>query len=93
MATITKEISFCICQLFLILITCYQYTLSPILKLIGVQCRFYPSCSAYAKMAFQNHSLLKGLYLTIKRLLRCNPFFDGGCDFCKKNTNSINKKG
>jgi len=37
-------------------------------------CRFYPTCSNYAIEALTTHGLFKGLYLTIKRVLNCNPF-------------------
>lgn len=37
-------------------------------------CRFYPTCSNYAIEAIEKHGSIKGTYLTIKRLLRCNPF-------------------
>lgn len=47
---------------------------------LGGQCRFYPSCSAYARKALQKHGLFKGLFLTSWRLVRCNPFNPGGVD-------------
>ena len=37
-------------------------------------CRFYPTCSNYAIEALETHGFFKGTYLTIKRLLKCNPF-------------------
>lgn len=37
-------------------------------------CRFYPTCSNYAIEAIEKHGSIKGTYLTIKRILRCNPF-------------------
>lgn len=43
-------------------------------------CRFYPTCSEYAKQAIQKHGLAKGLFLGIKRILRCHPFSKGGYD-------------
>ena len=48
----------------------YRYTLSPLLPR---SCRFEPSCSAYALEALDTHGALKGLWLTVKRLLRCHP--------------------
>jgi putative membrane protein insertion efficiency factor len=47
---------------------------------IGWHCRFHPSCSAYAKEAFQTHGIWKGGWLTVKRILRCNPFGGSGVD-------------
>ncbi|MCR4823031.1 MAG: membrane protein insertion efficiency factor YidD [Treponema sp.] len=43
-------------------------------------CRFYPTCSAYALEALKKHGPLKGLYLSSKRILKCNPFHSGGYD-------------
>ena len=61
-----------------LLIRLYQLTISP---LIGPCCRFYPSCSEYALEALEVHGTFKGIYLTIKRLLKCHPWHPGGCDF------------
>ncbi|MGD1975729.1 MAG: membrane protein insertion efficiency factor YidD [Desulfobacterales bacterium] len=55
----------------------YQYTLSPFL---GPSCRFYPSCSEYARQAIKRHGPLSGLVLAVKRILRCHPFHPGGVD-------------
>jgi len=49
----------------------YKIILSP---LFGRQCRFDPSCSSYSKQAIMKHGSVKGLFLTIKRILRCNPW-------------------
>ena len=43
-------------------------------------CRFTPTCSAYALEAFKNRGLWKGLFYSVLRILRCNPFFRGGYD-------------
>lgn len=43
-------------------------------------CRFTPTCSEYAKEAIEKHGFLKGWYLSIKRILRCNPFGKTGYD-------------
>ena len=40
-------------------------------------CRFYPTCSQYAYEAINKYGALKGGWLTVKRLLRCNPFYKG----------------
>ena len=58
---------------FLILL--YQRFISP---LFMSRCRFYPSCSSYAKLAFEQHSFTKAVYLTLKRLMCCHPFNKGG---------------
>jgi putative membrane protein insertion efficiency factor len=62
---------------FIALIRVYQYTLSPFL---GPSCRFHPSCSEYAYQAIMRHGALRGLFLALKRLLRCHPFHPGGID-------------
>ena len=43
-------------------------------------CRFYPTCSAYAIEAYRKYGFFKGTFLTIWRILRCNPFNEGGYD-------------
>jgi len=62
-------------------LTFYQRFLSPFLSLyFGLNCRYYPSCSEYAKLALEGHGLLKGGFLSLKRFLKCNPLFAGGID-------------
>ena len=55
----------------------YKRWLSPLLP---PACRFHPSCSVYALQALEKHGALKGLRLTLWRLLRCQPFHPGGFD-------------
>ncbi len=55
----------------------YQWTVRP---LTGANCRFWPSCSDYAIDAFRLHGALKGSVLAGKRILRCNPWHEGGID-------------
>ena len=59
------------------LVRAYQVVLSPIM---GGACRFEPSCSNYMIEALQRHGVFKGLYLGIRRLLRCHPFGGSGYD-------------
>jgi putative membrane protein insertion efficiency factor len=59
------------------LIRLYQLLLSPFW---GAQCRFHPSCSCYAMEALDKHGALKGTGLAVYRILRCNPWADGGLD-------------
>ncbi|MBF6647870.1 MULTISPECIES: membrane protein insertion efficiency factor YidD [unclassified Methylobacter] len=59
------------------LIKFYKYFISP---LLGNNCRFYPSCSAYALEALQLHGAITGTYLTLRRLSKCHPFHEGGID-------------
>jgi putative membrane protein insertion efficiency factor len=63
--------------IFVGLIKIYQFTLSP---LLGKQCRFTPTCSQYGIEAIQKHGALKGSWLTIKRIARCNPWGGSGYD-------------
>lgn len=46
----------------------------------GRQCRFYPTCSEYSKQAINKYGAIKGLYLSIKRILKCHPLHKGGYD-------------
>ena len=55
----------------------YKYFISP---LLGDRCRFYPSCSSYSLEALQLHGAISGSYLSLKRLLKCHPFHEGGID-------------
>ncbi len=55
----------------------YQRAISPLLP---NSCRFYPTCSEYAIQAVEKYGVLKGLYMGIKRVLKCHPFHPGGYD-------------
>ena len=55
----------------------YRYLLSP---WIGNQCRFYPSCSHYSEAALVQHGFFIGIFLTLRRLLKCHPWHEGGLD-------------
>ncbi len=59
------------------LIQLYRATLS---KILPPCCRFTPSCSQYGLTAVKRFGAVKGGYLTIKRIIRCNPFNEGGYD-------------
>jgi len=63
--------------LLIAIIRFYKYFISPVL---GNNCRFYPSCSTYALEALGLHGATKGSYLTVRRLLKCHPFHEGGID-------------
>lgn len=64
-------------RILITLVQIYRYLFSPWL---GNQCRFYPSCSAYALEALHEHGAARGSWLTVRRLSRCHPWHDGGCD-------------
>ena len=55
----------------------YKKTISPYM---ARSCRFYPSCSEYAKEALERFGFFQGLALAVWRILRCNPFSRGGYD-------------
>lgn len=55
----------------------YQLLLSPVL---GNNCRFHPNCSSYAMEAIDRHGALRGSWLAVKRVGRCNPWHSGGAD-------------
>jgi len=55
----------------------YQVSLSPLLP---ASCRYYPSCSAYAIEALERHGAVRGTWLAMRRIARCNPFRPGGFD-------------
>jgi len=59
------------------LIKLYQVTISP---LLGDCCRFSPSCSNYCYLAIEKYGARKGLWMGMKRILRCNPWNEGGID-------------
>ena len=61
----------------LLLIRGYQLIISP---LLGYNCRFMPTCSEYAMESLRSHGLIKGSYLTIKRIGKCHPWGSHGYD-------------
>jgi putative membrane protein insertion efficiency factor len=67
------------------LIAAYRYCISP---LLGSNCRFYPTCSEYAREAIETHGVLRGTWMTVRRLGRCHPFHAGGYDPVSKPSHS-----
>ena len=63
------------------LITLYKYLVSP---LIGHSCRYFPTCSEYSIEALKTYGFFKGLLLSIKRILSCHPWGNGGFDPVRK---------
>ena len=63
--------------LMIAFIKVYQHTLSP---LIGRSCRYQPTCSNYGIEAIRKHGPYKGFWLTLKRVLSCNPWGGSGYD-------------
>ena len=56
---------------FIFVIKSYQWFVSPILK---TNCRYLPTCSEYAVLSLKEHGIMKGLYLTFKRIFSCHPY-------------------
>ncbi|HVC81986.1 MAG TPA: membrane protein insertion efficiency factor YidD [Chloroflexota bacterium] len=64
-------------HVLLVLINLYRGLIS---ALIPTSCRFYPTCSAYGKEAIERYGARFGLWLTLRRLVRCHPWSKGGYD-------------
>ncbi len=64
-------------RLAILLIDGYRLVISP---LLGNNCRFHPSCSSYARTAILRFGLVKGGWLSIRRIARCHPWHEGGVD-------------
>ena len=64
-------------KILIFFIDIYRIFLSP---LKGPTCRFFPTCSTYSKQAITKYGSIKGLFLSIKRILKCHPFNPGGYD-------------
>jgi putative membrane protein insertion efficiency factor len=68
-------------KIFVLMIKAYQKLISP---LLAPRCKYYPSCSTYAELAISEFGV-KGFFMGISRLVRCNPFSNGGVDYPSKN--------
>jgi hypothetical protein len=66
--------------LLIALVRCYQYTLSPVIGLFGVVCRYQPTCSHYFIEAVRKYGAVRGAARGIWRVCRCHPFSPGGYD-------------
>ncbi|MFC7060337.1 membrane protein insertion efficiency factor YidD [Halobacillus seohaensis] len=64
-------------QIMIAIISFYRKVISP---MTPPSCRFQPTCSEYGLEAFKRFGFVKGIYLTIKRVLKCHPFHKGGFD-------------
>jgi len=64
-------------KLAILMIRLYQHVISPWMM---PGCRYTPTCSEYGVQALQKHGLLKGCWLTLKRILRCHPWGGHGYD-------------
>ena len=74
---LNKYIHHNLISLILIMLKLYQICVSPFL---GNSCRFHPTCSNYAIKAYASLGLIRGTFLTFKRVVKCHPFHPGGID-------------
>jgi putative membrane protein insertion efficiency factor len=77
MLRLLKKIKPIFALLFILPILAYKYLISPFLPPV---CKFYPSCSVYAIEALKKYGVVKGLYLSTIRIIRCSPLSYGGFD-------------
>lgn len=64
-------------SIVLLLVKAYKMLISP---LLGHHCRFVPTCSDYTYQAIEKFGIRRGLYLGMRRILKCHPFHEGGFD-------------
>lgn len=75
-----REILMYLIKLFLVI---YRLALSPFIHTLagpGHGCRFHPTCSEYSKQAYESFGFIKGFFLSLRRICRCNPFGGSGYD-------------
>jgi len=68
-------------RLMVFIIRLYQKFISPVLPPV---CRFHPTCSEYSVQAFREYGFIRGILLSIFRILKCNPLSKGGYDPVRK---------
>jgi putative membrane protein insertion efficiency factor len=76
-------------SIFKSLLRFYHWVVSPWL---GNRCRFVPTCSEYAQQALDRHGAMRGLYLTMRRLMRCHPWGGAGLDPVPECSHGIDAK-
>ena len=67
-------------KILLFLLKGYKKFISPMFKVVGVECKYYPTCSEYTRQAILKYGVIKGGWLGIKRICRCHPWNKGGYD-------------
>ena len=77
MKDVVRIVSKGVVWLLVLPIRFYQIAISP---LLGPSCRFTPTCSEYARQALLKHGPVKGLWLAVRRILRCHPWGGSGYD-------------
>ena len=77
MIQVGKKLNRNLRNILIYLVKIYQYIISPFFP---YNCRYFPSCSEYSINALKKFGIFKGSYLTIIRILKCNPIFDSKFD-------------
>lgn len=67
-------------KIIIIIIKWYQQNISMWLESKNIKCKYYPTCSEYTKQAIEKYGALKGIFLGVIRIIKCNPFSKGGYD-------------
>lgn len=67
-------------KILIYIIKWYQKNISMWLDSKNIKCKYYPTCSEYTKQAIEKYGVVKGIFLGITRILKCNPFSRGGYD-------------
>ena len=67
-------------KIIIFLLKKYKKVLSPIISSCGIHCKYQPTCSEYMMQAVDKYGVIKGVFLGIIRILKCNPFSKGGYD-------------
>jgi len=83
MVNLISYINRLLCLFALGIIWSYQAVWAPLMRFFAFApspCRYHPTCSAYAKEAFQEHPFVFALALSVRRILRCHPLAKGGFD-------------
>tara|TARA_B100000989_G_scaffold289688_1_gene261862 strand:+ start:446 stop:697 length:252 start_codon:yes stop_codon:yes gene_type:complete len=81
-----KIINKILTSFMIFIIKIYKVFVSPF---IGVNCRFFPSCSEYSIQAFKDFGFFKGIILSLKRICRCHPLCKSGYDPVPKRKKKI----
>lgn len=67
-------------KILICFITFYKKNISAFFKSKGIECKYYPTCSDYSIQAIKKYGAIKGGYLALKRIIKCNPISKGGYD-------------